>query len=68
MMSPSLSTTSSDGMPWTTTSFTDVQMVAGKPPYPRKFDFAPCSASTFRATSSRSLVEAPGTAASRVAA
>src|SRR4051812_13886375 len=68
MMSPSLRTTSSDGMPWTTTSFTEVQIVAGKPPYPRKFGFASCSASTLRATWSRSLVEAPGTAASRVAA
>src|SRR3954469_21307377 len=68
MMSPSLRTTSSDGMPWTTTSFTEVQIVAGKPPYPRKFGFASCSASTLRATWSRSLVVAPGTAASRVAA
>ena len=32
MMSPSLRTTSSDGMPCTTTSFTEVQIVAGKPP------------------------------------
>jgi hypothetical protein len=32
MMSPSFSTTSSEGMPCTTTSFTEVQMVAGKPP------------------------------------
>ena len=32
IMSPSFRTTSSDGMPWTTTSFTEVQIVAGKPP------------------------------------
>ena len=32
MMSPSLSTVFSSGMPCTTTSFTEVQMVAGNPP------------------------------------
>src|SRR3954469_11129859 len=68
MMSPSFRTTSSEGMPWTTTSLTEVQIVAGKPPYPRKFGLALCSASTFRATWSGSLVVAPGPAASRVAA
>ena len=68
MMSPSLRTVLSSGMPWTTTSLAEVQMVAGNPPYPRKFDLAPWSAMTLRATSSRSLVVAPGTAASRVAA
>lgn len=68
MMSPSFRTVLSSGMPWTTTSLAEVQIVAGKPPYPRKFDLAPCSSSTLRATSSRSRVVAPGTAASRVAA
>lgn len=68
MMSPSFRTVLSSGMPCTTTSLTEVQMVAGNPPYPRKFDFAPWSAITLRATWSRSWVVAPGTAASRVAA
>lgn len=68
MMSPSFRTVLSSGMPWTTTSFTEVQIVAGNPPYPRKFGLASCSARTLRATSSRSRVVAPGTAASRVAA
>ena len=32
MMSPSLSTTPREGMPWTICSFTDAQMEPGNPP------------------------------------
>src|ERR1700739_2999922 len=59
-MSPSFSTRLADGIPWTTSSFTEVQSTQGYPRYPLNAGFAPNSFIFSAAAISRSCVEAPG--------
>ena len=49
-----------DGIPWTTCSFTDAQMVAGYPWYPLNAGSAPASRNRRSARASTSAVVTPG--------
>ena len=58
-MSPSFSFRG-PGMPWMTTSFTEMQAEPGKPPYPRKEGLAPWLSIKRRTALSISWVVTPG--------
>jgi hypothetical protein len=61
--SPSFNTTFGDGMPCTTSSFTDVHKVAGNPRYPLNAGTAPPPLTIRSAIASRSAVVTPGATA-----
>ena len=68
MRSPSASTCAADGMPCTICSFTEAQIEAGKPWYPRNDGTAPAARMTSSAMASRSFVLTPTAVAAVTAA